>query len=281
MWLAANGRRGFRQQVRMKQNRCRRGDMIRVNAISATVLASLLGLALAGCAEETSPTPGENGERVSNSQTASPDSGTPENPDASRAGGGGASGPTTDAGADPDAGPVLPAPSDLQSDDSQPSPAASSGETQQVRILDWQGTLDLVKQHKGKVVVLDLWSHDCTPCLRELPHFVALSKKHPDEVVCIGFNADYTGSQKAPPESFREPVAKMMKSHDADLLTVISNVPSIELFDSLELGAVPAVYVFDQAGNQARRFDNDNAESEFTYEKDVVPFVETLLGDGE
>lgn len=253
--------------------------MIRVNAINASVLAAVL--ALAGCAEETSPAPAEDGERAPNGQTASPDGGTPANPEASRADGGGPPQPATDPRADSDAGPVLPAPSDLQSGDSQPSPAASPGETQQVRILDWQGTLDLIKQHQGKVVVLDLWSHDCLPCLRELPHFVALSKKYPDEVVCIGFNADYTGSQKAPPESFRQPVATTMQSHDANFVTVVSNVPSIELFDSLELGAVPAVYVFDQAGNQVRRFDNDNAESEFTYEKDVVPFAETLLAEGQ
>jgi hypothetical protein len=100
-------------------------------------------------------------------------------------------------------------------------------------------------------------------------------------VACIGVNCDYTGSARNPPESFRGDVAETMRSHDANLVTVISSVPSIELFDQLGLGAVPAVYVFDREGNQVKRFDNDNADAEFTYEKDVVPFVETLLGAAE
>ena len=45
----------------------------------------------------------------------------------------------------------------------------------------------------------------------------------------------------------------------------------IDFFDSIKLGGPPAVYVFDQSGQQVKRFVNDNSETEFTYEKDVVP----------
>ena len=46
-----------------------------------------------------------------------------------------------------------------------------------------------------------------------------------------------------------------------------------------ELASIPAVYVFGPDGKIAKRFDNDNAKKgeDFTYAKDIVPFVEKLL----
>jgi hypothetical protein len=54
-------------------------------------------------------------------------------------------------------------------------------------------------------------------------------------------------------------------------------VADTELWDQIDLSSVPAVYVFDQTGKEIKRFDNDNAETEFTYENDVTPLVESLL----
>ncbi|HUG92375.1 MAG TPA: TlpA disulfide reductase family protein, partial [Planctomycetaceae bacterium] len=188
--------------------------------------------------------------------------------------------------ADPadESGPVLPAPADPPADapagNGQAGASRPAGESEQIPILNWEQTLELVKRHKGRVVVVDLWSHHCPPCLRELPHFVALSKMDPGRVACLGVNLDYYGSSKEPPESFRDGVRDTLKEHDADFVNVISNVPATELVDRLGFAAVPAVFVFDREGNQVKRFDNDNAGDEFTYEKDVVPFVESLLTDG-
>ena len=41
----------------------------------------------------------------------------------------------------------------------------------------------LVKQNKGRVVVLDLWSTSCEPCVREFPHLVELQGKHGEDEI--------------------------------------------------------------------------------------------------
>jgi len=42
--------------------------------------------------------------------------------------------------------------------------------------VDGSGTLSLA-EHKGKVVLVDLWATWCGPCIKELPHLQALSEK--------------------------------------------------------------------------------------------------------
>ncbi|HTU19700.1 MAG TPA: TlpA disulfide reductase family protein, partial [Gemmataceae bacterium] len=36
----------------------------------------------------------------------------------------------------------------------------------------------LVRSQRGKVIVVDFWSLDCIPCMREFPHLVELHKKY-------------------------------------------------------------------------------------------------------
>ncbi len=147
-----------------------------------------------------------------------------------------------------------------------------------VQIRSWDETQKLIAEHKGKVVVLDVWSTSCQPCLREFPGLVVLSKRFPERVVCISFNVDYDGSEADPPESYREEVLKFLTGQDARFDNVISSVPNEDFFNRIKLGGPPAVFVYDRAGKLARRFDNSvPKQPEFTYAKDVTPLVEQLL----
>lgn len=146
-------------------------------------------------------------------------------------------------------------------------------------IKNWDETLALVAEHKGKVVVLDLWSTSCDPCMVEFPHLVELHKRHSDKLVCMSASCDYAGIKSKPPETYREPVLEFLTKKDATFQNVLLNVESDVLFEKIELASIPAVYVFGVDGKVAKRFDNDNAKpgGDFTYTKDIVPFVEKLL----
>ncbi len=148
-------------------------------------------------------------------------------------------------------------------------------------IKNWDETLALVAEHKGKVVVLDLWSTSCDPCMVEFPHLVELHKQHGDKFVCMSASCDYAGIKSKPPESYRDRVLKFLTKQDATFQNVLLNVESDVLFEKIELASIPAVYVFGVDGKVAKRFDNDNAKSgeDFTYTKDVVPFVKKLLAE--
>lgn len=146
-------------------------------------------------------------------------------------------------------------------------------------IKNWDETLELVAQHKGKVVMLDVWSTSCTPCMDEFPHLVELHKKHGEKLVCMSASCDYVGIKSKPPESYRDGVLEFLTKQNATFQNVLLNVDADTLFAKIDLASIPAVYVFGTNGKVAKRFDNDNAKAgeEFTYTKDVVPFVEKLL----
>jgi thiol-disulfide isomerase/thioredoxin len=149
-----------------------------------------------------------------------------------------------------------------------------------LEILSWDQTQKRREEFRGKVVVLDVWSTYCDPCMREFPNLVALQKRLGDKVRCISFDTDYSGAVREPPESFRKPVLEFLMKRGANgLLNVISSDPSEDFYNKIRLGGPPAVFVYDQGGTLVKRFDNSRAPKtpEFTYQRDIVPLVEKLL----
>ena len=45
-------------------------------------------------------------------------------------------------------------------------------------------------EHRGQVVVINLWATWCTPCVGELPYFDALQKAHPEDVAVLAIHSD-------------------------------------------------------------------------------------------
>jgi thiol-disulfide isomerase/thioredoxin len=149
-----------------------------------------------------------------------------------------------------------------------------------VEILSWDQVQKRREEFRGKVVVLDVWSTYCDPCVREFPNLVALQKQFADKVRCISFDTDYSGAAREPPESFRRPVLQFLSKRAANvLLNVISSDVSEDFYNKIHLGGPPAVFVYDQSGKLVKRFDNSQVPKtpEFTYQRDVVPLVKQLL----
>ena len=149
-----------------------------------------------------------------------------------------------------------------------------------LEIGDWRRVEELVREHTGQIVVVDLWSTSCLPCRQEFPEFVALQQRFPESVVCISFNCDYFGGKRHPPESFRPQVKQFLTKQQAHFPNILSNVAADELFPSIGLASMPATYVFDRQGNVAKRFDNDQGaygKGGFTYQKDVIPYLKSLV----
>lgn len=148
--------------------------------------------------------------------------------------------------------------------------------------LDWPQLQELVASHKGKIVVVDIWSTSCEPCLRELPYLVTLQNRHPDDVVCISFDCDYDGRKNKPVAYYRERVLGNLTKIKADKITnVMCTVPADELFQQIKLDSIPAVCVYDRTGKLAKRFDNTTPVSEteegISYEKQIDPLVAELV----
>ena len=147
----------------------------------------------------------------------------------------------------------------------------------------WEEVEAEITKHTDKVVVVDLWSNFCPPCMREFPNLVNLQAELRDQVKCISVNLNYTGAeddsveqQQVDADAFlnringtetnKVALVKHFISKDSDE-TVLSKVNSYVL---------PTVIVYDQSGKVAKTFPDDNS-GEFTYEHDVLPFVNGLL----
>ena len=128
--------------------------------------------------------------------------------------------------------------------------------------------------------MLDLWSTSCEPCIREFPNLVALHQKYGnDKVVCISGSCDYDGLDA--PQDLLEDVLDFLRQQNATFDNILFNVEYDELSKLLKFAAIPVVYVYGSDGELAKRFDNEAGGEEFTYKKDIFPFIEKLLAPAD
>lgn len=162
-------------------------------------------------------------------------------------------------------------------------PEAESNEVT-TKVMDYSAIEMLIDSYRGKVVVVDVWSTQCPPCIKELPGLAELDKKYSnDDLKCITVSLDYNGIAGETPEQYQDPQGQLMLILERIGLTcdnIIAADDSETMLSQLELGAPPAVYVYGRDGKLAKRFDNEGEgvteETAFTY-ADIQPLVAELV----
>lgn len=147
-------------------------------------------------------------------------------------------------------------------------------------VTDWAGVEQVIRQHRGKPVIVDLWSTSCEPCLRELPGLARLQQALGDKVVCVTVSLDYFGGGKGPSTELQREVLQVLRQHKLRSINLISSTPDETIYTRLDLGSVPAVLVYSPAGKVVHRFDNEEdlyGEGGFTYDDHILPFVRQLM----
>lgn len=144
---------------------------------------------------------------------------------------------------------------------------------------DWPEVQAKVTENQGKVVVLDVWSTSCGPCMKEFPNLVKLHNKHQGgDVVCLSMSIDYDGIPGKPPEYYREKVMKFLTKVHSTLDNYLLTQESTQWYEEVGLNALPAVFVYNRQGELVRRFDNDSSDEPFTYEE-INKLVDKLLAE--
>jgi len=159
--------------------------------------------------------------------------------------------------------------------------AKRKAEAVTARVLTWKQTKTLIKSFKGEVVVLDVWSTSCLPCMREFPSFVALQNEHKKGLRCISLNVDYFGDEHKPSDELKEGVLDFLKRTKATTLNIISSDADETIYEQAHFSSIPAVFVFNRKGRLAKRFTDDPDQygpKGFNYENHITPLVEKLLG---
>lgn len=157
-----------------------------------------------------------------------------------------------------------------------PAPATNDVKTIQV---DYAGFEEQIKKQNGKLVVVDVWSTGCPPCMREYPNLVALSSRFADQVVCISYNVDYIGLKSKPVESYLPKVGGFLaKQKSFNVINLISSEADSDVFEKLEIASIPVIMLFDRDGKLIKKFTEANSgEDGLSYESDIIPAVETAL----
>ena len=212
-------------------------------SFAAALLASV-GLALSGCSPAPSSTASVNATSTSTSNTAA--SGEP-------------------------AEQTLPKDAGTQAD--------TEVATVKIIPVDFAGFEAEIKKHAGKLVVCDVWSTGCPPCMREYPNLVALSKRWPNEVVCVSYNVDYIGLKSKPVETYLPKVSAFLeKQKSTGVVNLISSEADSDVFEKLEIASIPVVILYDREGKPIKKFTEANSgEDGLTYEADIVPAIEAAL----
>lgn len=181
-------------------------------------------------------------------------------------------------------GPAQPGGGGLEMPDlNPPSPGESTSQSGQdasdvpLEYASWS-EIERRATSTGKITVVDLWSTVCAPCIEEFPGLVRLSKAMPDAVTCIGVSVDYDGRKSRPPEYYRDKVGSFLTSVDAQFDNYLCNTPSDDVFATVGLPSIPAVLIYDADGKLVKQFVDAGDTVGFSYESDIVPFVEKLAG---
>ena len=125
-----------------------------------------------------------------------------------------------------------------------------------------------IKAKKGKIVVVDLWGEFCIPCKKEFPKLVQLHERHAkDGVVCMSVSIDTTDKKDA--------ALAFLKAKGATFANYLIHEGG-GIHEKWKFKAVPAVFVFNREGKEAKKFTYDDPDDQFTYE-DVAKFVEGLI----
>ncbi len=147
-----------------------------------------------------------------------------------------------------------------------------------VTLVNRQQLMENIEKHKGKFVVVDIWSTSCQPCMREFPHLVALSKKWPSEVQCISLNVDYIGLKSKPPSSYTAKVEEFLNKQMARITNLQSIEADEDLLQNMQVDSIPAILVFDRSSKLLVKLTDSNAGDDgLTYQGDVIPVIEKLL----
>ncbi len=145
-------------------------------------------------------------------------------------------------------------------------------------LASYDDVMAFVASAKGKVVVVDVWSTSCLPCMQEFPNLVALSKQYPQRVQCVSLNVDYIGLKKKGPETYLPAVEKFLIAQDAQLKNFVATEMDEAIRERLSIGAIPAIIVYSPDGELAGTLTDSNASGDgLSYEGDVIPLVEKLL----
>ena len=131
--------------------------------------------------------------------------------------------------------------------------------------LDESGFRKMISGHHGRLLLVDFWATWCAPCREEMPKLIALHSHYAKDVDFVTISCDE-------PEAEAQ-AASFVASRGAPTPRYIRRAADDDQFinaiDPKWSGALPALFVFERSGRQAKSFigETDMAQLEATIRK--------------
>lgn len=96
-----------------------------------------------------------------------------------------------------------------------------------------------MRQHLGKVVIVDFWDTWCPPCRQEIPHFIELYSQYRGkglEIVGVAFG-----------RNGKEAVKQFTVDNGMNYTNTLYNEEAQKMFGALP--SIPTTFIIDQQGN--------------------------------
>lgn len=141
--------------------------------------------------------------------------------------------------------------------------------------LTWsQFKARIAANEKAKFTVVDAWATTCGPCKENFPHLVEMDRKYRDKgLAVVSLSLDDNSDKKALAEA-----EKFLQEKKARFTNVLLDEEFGVGFEKLDIGAIPAVFLYGPGGKEIARFTMDDPNNQFTYDDVEKAIVAVLDG---
>ena len=142
--------------------------------------------------------------------------------------------------------------------------------------LRWPQFLERIAANKkAKFTIVDAWATTCGPCKQNFPHLVEMDRKYRDKgLAVISLSLDDNSDKKALADA-----EKFLQEKKARFTNILLDEDFGVGFEKLNIGAIPAVFLYGPDGKEIARFTMDDPNNQFTYD-DVEKAINAIL-DGK
>jgi thiol-disulfide isomerase/thioredoxin len=151
-----------------------------------------------------------------------------------------------------------------------PAQDAESQPLKPVGEMSWtgfEGTVQKLKDHRGKVVILDFWATYCPPCIEEIPHLMELQAKYGAEnLVIVGLHVGGEDDRPKVPEFVERLKITYPLAYPEGALTS---------FVFGQQTAIPQTAIFDRQGKLVKKIAGFNQEIKTELDSAVASAIET------
>jgi len=141
--------------------------------------------------------------------------------------------------------------------------------------LKWTQFMDRIASNKqAKFTVVDAWATTCGPCKENFPHLVEMHHKYGKKgLAVISLSLDDNSDKKALVDA-----EKFLQEKKAEFTNILLDEEFGVGFEKLNIGAIPAVFLYGPDGKEIARFTMEDPNNQFTYDDVEKAIVAVLDG---